>query len=247
MTTDTHFGYRHVPLEDKTKLVESVFRSVAPRYDLMNDLMSLGIHRLWKKFLLTQTQLRPHHAVLDVASGTGDVAQACAREMGKTGKIIATDINPAMLQVGQERAIDAGLLGRIQFIEANAEHLPFEDHEFDRITMAFGLRNVTDKSQALKELCRVLKPGGKCLILEFSHPTVPLLDKLYDAYSFHVIPALGEWVTKDRASYQYLVESIRMHPNQDTLKHMMEEAGFEDVQYFNLSGGIVALHEGRKY
>jgi demethylmenaquinone methyltransferase/2-methoxy-6-polyprenyl-1,4-benzoquinol methylase len=213
----------------------------------MNDLMSVGMHRLWKKFLLTQAQLQPHHAVLDVASGTGDVAQACAREMGKTGKIIATDINPAMLQVGQERAIDAGLLGRIQFIKADAEHLPFEEHEFDRITMAFGLRNVTDKAQALKELYRVLKPGGKCLILEFSHPTLPLLSKLYDAYSFHVIPALGECIAQDRASYQYLVESIRMHPNQETLKNMMEEAGFEDVQYFNLSGGIVALHEGRKY
>jgi len=243
----THFGYKDVPLNEKVKLVADVFRSVAPKYDLMNDVMSFGLHRLWKRFTIAKADLRAGHIVLDVASGTGDLAIAFAKIVGTTGKVIMTDINEAMLQVGRERVEDAGIIGNINCIQANAESLPFQPNYFDCISIAFGLRNVTNKSAALASMYRILKPGGKLLILEFSHPTIPMLNKLYDSYSFHVIPKMGELIANDKASYQYLVESIRMHPDQETLKTMMMQAGFEDVNYFNLSGGIVALHMGYKY
>lgn len=243
----THFGYRNVPTEDKVSLVGEVFRSVASRYDVMNDVMSFGLHRLWKRFALHEAALKPGQTVLDVASGTGDLAIALAKIVGPHGKVVMTDINEAMLAVGRDRMIDAGLLGQIDCVEANAENLPFEDNQFDCITIAFGLRNVTDKLAALRSMYRVLKPGGKLLILEFSQPVTPLLRKAYDLYSFNVIPKLGEFIAKDRASYQYLVESIRMHPDQASLKSHMKEAGYEDVSYHNLTGGIVALHKGWKY
>lgn len=243
----THFGYREVPVEDKSNLVAEVFRSVAPKYDLMNDLMSAGLHRLWKRFTIDQAALRPGQYVLDVASGTGDLAKAFAKKVGSQGKVIMTDINEAMLNVGRDRLADSGIVGNIECVQANAEHLPFADNYFDCVSIAFGLRNVTDKINALQSMYRVLKPGGKLLVLEFSRPTSPLLDKMYDLYSFNVIPKLGEIITNDKESYQYLVESIRMHPNQETLKHMMQDAGFDDVTYHNLSGGIVALHKGYKY
>ena len=243
----THFGYKTVDEQKKSSLVAEVFRSVAPKYDLMNDLMSLGMHRLWKRFTISEAALRPGQRVLDVASGTGDLAKAFAKLVGNTGKVVMTDINDAMLAVGRDRMIDAGILGNIECVQADAEQLPFADNYFDCITIAFGLRNVTHKETALKSMYRVLKPGGKLLILEFSKPVVPLLDKVYDAYSFNVIPKLGELVTNDRDSYQYLVESIRMHPDQKKLAGMMSEAGFEDVTYHNLTGGIVALHKGFKY
>jgi demethylmenaquinone methyltransferase/2-methoxy-6-polyprenyl-1,4-benzoquinol methylase len=243
----THFGYREVPVEEKSNLVAHVFHSVAPNYDLMNDLMSLGMHRLWKRYTIAQAALRKGHYVLDVASGTGDLAKAFAKIVGKHGKVVMTDINEAMLQVGRDRLTDAGIIGNVEYVLANAENLPFADNYFDCITIAFGLRNVTNKTAALRSMYRLLKPGGKLLILEFSHPQSPILSKCYDLYSFNVIPKIGALVAKDRESYQYLVESIRMHPDQETLKAMMLESGFEDVDYFNLSGGIVALHKGYKY
>jgi len=243
----THFGYREIPSEEKAPLVAEVFSSVAPKYDLMNDLMSFGLHRTWKRFTLSQTDLRPGQCVLDVASGTGDLAKGLAKQVGKHGKVIMTDINEAMLSIGRDRLTDQGILGNVECVQADAENLPFADHYFDCVTMAFGLRNVTNKAAALNSLFRVLKPGGKLLILEFSHPQTPVINKLYDFYSFNIIPKLGEWVAQDHSSYQYLVESIRMHPNQETLKAMMLESGFEEVTYYNLSGGIVALHKGYKY
>lgn len=243
----THFGYREVPVEEKSNMVASVFRSVASKYDVMNDLMSLGMHRLWKRFTIQQAALRPGNIVLDVASGTGDLAKAFARIVGKTGHVVMTDINEAMLAVGRDRLADAGIAGNIECVQADAENLPFADNHFDCITIAFGLRNVTDKSAALRSMYRVLKPGGKLLVLEFSHATTPALSKLYEFYSFNIIPKMGELVANDRDSYQYLVESIRMHPDQDTLKNMMTEAGFENTEYFNLTGGIVALHKGYKF
>jgi demethylmenaquinone methyltransferase/2-methoxy-6-polyprenyl-1,4-benzoquinol methylase len=243
----THFGYRNVEREEKSTLVAEVFRSVAPKYDLMNDLMSFGLHRIWKRFTIQQATLRTGQSILDVASGTGDLAKAFVKNIGQNGRVIMTDINEAMLEVGRDRLIDAGYLSNIHFVQADAENLPFKNNYFDCVTIAFGLRNVTNKTDALKSMLRVLKPGGKLLVLEFSHPPIPLLHKIYDAYSFNVIPKLGEMITKDRDSYQYLVESIRKHPDQETLKNMMVEAGFEDVEYFNLSDGIVALHKGWKY
>lgn len=243
----THFGYREVPENEKANLVAEVFRSVAPKYDLMNDLMSLGLHRLWKRFTIAHAGLRSGQLVLDVASGTGDLAREFAKIVGPDGKVFMTDINEAMLQVGRERLEDAGIIGNIECIQANAESLPFADNYFDCITIAFGLRNVTNKTTALKSMYRILKPGGKLLILEFSKPNTEIIKKFYDFYSFNIIPKLGEWVTKDRDSYQYLVESIRMHPDQETLKKMMLESDFEDIQYYNLNGGIVALHKGYKY
>jgi demethylmenaquinone methyltransferase/2-methoxy-6-polyprenyl-1,4-benzoquinol methylase len=213
----------------------------------MNDVMSFGLHRLWKRFTIAQADLRPGQFVLDVASGTGDLAIAFAKIVGKNGKVIMTDINEAMLQVGRERVEDAGIIGNINCIQANAEKLPFQQNYFDCVSIAFGLRNVTDKSAAIQSMYNTLKPGGKLLILEFSHPKTPLVHKLYDYYSFNVIPKMGELIANDKDSYQYLVESIRMHPDQETLKTMMIDAGFEDVEYFNLSGGIVALHKGYKY
>lgn len=243
----THFGYRNVKEEEKVGLVAEVFRSVAPKYDLMNDVMSLGMHRLWKKFTIGQAALRPGQRLLDVASGTGDLARAFAKVVGPTGKVVMTDINEAMLQVGRERLVNAGIIGNVECVLADAEQLPFASNDFDCVTIAFGLRNVTNKLNALKSMYRVLKPGGKLLVLEFSKPTSPLLNKLYDTYSFNIIPKMGEIITQDRESYQYLVESIRMHPDQETLKGLMQEAGFETVSYHNLNGGIVALHKGYKY
>jgi demethylmenaquinone methyltransferase / 2-methoxy-6-polyprenyl-1,4-benzoquinol methylase len=243
----THFGFRKINAEEKSNLVADVFRSVAPKYDVMNDLMSFGLHRLWKRFTLDEASLRPGQTVLDVASGTGDLAKSFAKIVGKRGKVIMTDINEAMLNTGRDRLADAGVVGNVDYVQADAEQLPFADNYFDCVTIAFGLRNVTNKAAALRSLYRVLKPGGKLLILEFSHPTVPIVNQFYDLYSFNVIPKLGEWVANDRTSYQYLVESIRMHPDQETLKAMMLESGLEEVTYFNLSGGIVALHKGYKY
>lgn len=243
----THFGYREVPENEKEGLVANVFRSVAPKYDLMNDVMSLGLHRLWKRFTIEQAAIRPGQCVLDVASGTGDLAIALAKGVGQNGKVIMTDINEAMLEVGRERLADAGIVGNIECIQADAENLPFIANEFDCVTIAFGLRNVTDKTAALRSMYRVLKPGGKLLILEFSHPTMPLIHKCYDFYSFNIIPKMGELITQDRESYQYLVESIRMHPLPTVLAEMMTQAGFEEVNYFNLCAGIVALHKGYKY
>lgn len=252
MTTETnnnktHFGFREVDQPDKSGMVAEVFHSVASKYDVMNDLMSFGMHRLWKRFTIKQAAIRPGQRILDVASGTGDLAKEFARLTGPTGKVVMTDINEAMLAVGRDRLMDAGIAGNVEFSLADAEVLPFADDDFDRVTIAFGLRNVTDKAKALRSMYNVLKPGGKLLVLEFSHPQSPLLNKAYDLYSFNVIPKIGNLVANDSDSYQYLVESIRMHPDQETLKSMMEEAGFEDVEYFNLSGGIVALHQGYKY
>jgi len=241
------FGYREVPLAEKARLVNDVFHSVAPRYDLMNDLMSFGLHRLWKRFTLQQAAIRPGQRVLDVASGTGDLAKAMAQAVGPQGKVVVTDINEAMLAYGRDKLIDAGMMGNTEFVLADAEKLPFADNDFDCVTIAFGLRNVTDKMAALHSMYRVLKPGGKLLVLEFSQPSLSIVQKFYDLYSFHVIPKMGEMILKDRDSYQYLVESIRRHPPQQALKAMMTTCGFEDVEYHNLSGGIVALHEGWKY
>jgi demethylmenaquinone methyltransferase/2-methoxy-6-polyprenyl-1,4-benzoquinol methylase len=242
----THFGYRSVASQDKANLVAQVFRSVAPRYDLMNDVMSLGIHRLWKRITLQEANVRKGQVVLDVAAGTGDLAIGLAKAAGREGQVIMTDINDAMLTVGRDRVIDEGLTD-ISFVQADAECLPFVDNYFDCITMAFGLRNVTNKPAALASLYRILKPGGKLLILEFSHLSIPILSRLYDLYSFHVIPALGQWFAGDKASYQYLVESIRKHPDQESMKNMMSESGFDEVTYFNLNAGIAALHKGYKY
>lgn len=243
----THFGFKEIPRHEKSQRVADVFESVAHKYDLMNDLMSLGMHRLWKKFTLEQSNIRNGQFILDIAGGTGDLAKEFAKKVGKEGLVVLADINDKMLQQGRTRLTDQGLVGNITFIQADAEQLPFPDNYFDCITIAFGLRNVTNKALALNSMYRVLKPGGKCLILEFSKPTLPLFNKIYDKYSFNIIPKLGELICNDRESYQYLVESIRMHPDQEKLKTMMLAAGFEDVDFFNLTGGIVALHKGFKY
>jgi demethylmenaquinone methyltransferase/2-methoxy-6-polyprenyl-1,4-benzoquinol methylase len=243
----THFGFRTVKSDDKSGLVAEVFQSVAPKYDVMNDLMSFGMHRLWKRFTIQQAAIKPGQRILDVASGTGDLAMAFAKLTGPTGKVVMTDINEAMLNTGRDRLLDQGVAGNIECVLADAENLPFADSDFDLVTIAFGLRNVTNKDAALASMYRVLKPGGKLLVLEFSKPVTPLLAKIYDLYSFNVIPKIGGLVANDSASYQYLVESIRMHPDQATMKSMMQTAGFEDVEYFNLCGGIVALHQGFKY
>ena len=240
----THFGYQQIPLADKTRRVGEVFSSVAERYDLMNDLMSLGIHRLWKRFALSQTGLKPGQTALDVAGGTGDLTRGLARQVGETGRVVLADINQAMLEHGRQRLVDAGAAGNVEYVQADAEQLPFPDRNFDCITIAFGLRNVTRKEAALASMYRVLKPGGRLLILEFSKPIVPGLKPLYDLYSFAVLPRLGQVVAGNKASYRYLAESIRMHPDQETLKQMLQAAGFERCDYLNLSGGIVALHQG---
>jgi len=243
----THFGFKEVPVHEKSTLVARVFHSVADRYDLMNDLMSLGLHRLWKKFAIEESGLRVGQSVLDVATGTGDLAFDLTKKVGKQGRVILTDINASMLARGRLRLTDQGIVSNVAFVLADAEYLPFKKDYFDCITIAFGLRNVTDKKKALEAMFRVLKPGGKCLILEFSKPLLPLLKTIYDKYSFHIIPKIGEWIAGDKESYDYLVESIRMHPDQEALKTIMEESHFEDVSYYNLSGGIVALHKGFKY
>lgn len=243
----THFGYQTIAEKEKAKRVADVFRKVAPRYDLMNDLMSLGMHRLWKQKAIQLADIRKGQTVLDLASGTGDLAIKLANKVGETGLVYMTDINEAMLSVGRDRLIDRGILKSVRHLLVDAESIPLQDNSVDRVTIAFGLRNVTRKEIALRDMLRVLKPGGILMVLEFSKPTNPTFASIYDTYSFSLIPKMGEWIVNDKASYQYLVESIRMHPDQDTLKKMMETAGFEDVQYHNLSGGIVAIHTGRKY
>ncbi len=240
----THFGFEQVAHADKAGRVRGVFDSVADKYDVMNDLMSFGIHRAWKRFTISQARVRPGHQVLDLASGTGDLAGAMLPKVGKRGLVVSSDINAAMLHNGRDRLLDQGLVGNLYFAQADAEALPFTDESFDCITMAFGLRNVTDKARALASMYRVLKPGGKVLVLEFSHPTAPALKPIYDLYSFKVLPKIGELVAGDSESYRYLAESIRMHPDQDTLLGMFEDAGFERCTYHNLTGGIVALHRG---
>ena len=244
----THFGYREIPRAEKQGRVGAVFDSVADHYDLMNDVMSFGIHHLWKRFTLEMCALRAGHRVLDLAGGTGDLAVKQAQRVGESGQVVLADINASMLQRGRDRVIDAGLLGRIDSIQVNAESLPFADNSFDCITIAFGLRNVTDKARALASMQRVLKSGGRLCVLEFSRPLYPGLKKLYDLYSFQILPRLGEIIAGDRASYQYLAESIRMHPDQQALREiMLEQGGFDEVEVHNLSGGIVALHRAIKY
>jgi demethylmenaquinone methyltransferase/2-methoxy-6-polyprenyl-1,4-benzoquinol methylase len=242
----THFGYRDVPESEKHRLVGDVFRSVASKYDVMNDLMSMGVHRLWKRFAIDQTGVRPGQRVLDLAGGTGDLAIAMSKRMKGDGELVLADINEAMLGVGRDRLLDKGIAGQVEFVQANAEELPFPDNHFDLVTMAFGLRNVTHKQRALESIFRVLKPGGRLLVLEFSKPVAPGLDKIYDAYSFSILPKLGKYVANDEESYRYLAESIRKHPDQETLKEMMSRAGFGRVDYFNLTGGVVALHKAFK-
>ena len=241
------FGYEKVSPEEKTARVRGVFDSVADNYDLMNDLMSGGLHRLWKRFALAQTGLRPGQCALDVASGTGDLGAGLARQVGKQGLAVLTDINREMLSRGRDRLIDRGLAANVRFVIANAEALPFPDRSFDCVTIGFGLRNVTDKPAALAAMRRVLKPGGRLLVLEFSKPTLEILKPAYDAYSFNVLPRLGGVIAGDAASYRYLAESIRMHPDQETLAGMMREAGFDDARWHNLAGGVVALHVGVVY
>jgi demethylmenaquinone methyltransferase/2-methoxy-6-polyprenyl-1,4-benzoquinol methylase len=241
----THFGFATVDVRDKAKRVKGVFDSVSERYDLMNDLMSGGLHRWWKRFAVERAGLRPGHVALDLAGGSGDLALAFARRVGEKGYVVLADINAAMLAKGRSRLIDAGVAGNLALAQLDAEQLPFADASFDCVTIAFGLRNVTDKEKALESMQRVLKPGGKLLILEFSRPK-EAIQPVYDWYSFSALPALGKFVAKDEASYRYLAESIRMHPDQQTLLGMMEAAGFEHCRYHNLSGGIVALHVGYK-
>ncbi len=243
----TDFGFQRVRRSDKARRVRGVFDSVADRYDLMNDLMSGGAHRLWKRFTLELTQLRPGQRALDVAAGTGDLAAGLADRVGPGGLVVVTDVNGAMLSRGRDRLLDSGRAGTLAYVQANAERLPFADASFHCVTIGFGLRNVTDKSSALAAMRRVLKPGGQLIVLEFSHPVLPGLRPLYDAYSFHVLPLLGRFVARDEASYRYLAESIRMHPTQEHLLELMRAAGLEDCRYHNLSGGIVAVHRGYKY
>ena len=243
MSKETHFGYQSVPEDEKTKRVGDVFRSVAPSYDLMNDLMSLGLHRLWKRFAIEMSGVRAGSRVLDVASGSGDLAAAFARRVGPEGQVWMTDINGAMLAVGRDKMIDAGFSPPLALCDA--EHLPFPADSFDCVSVAFGLRNMTHKEAALAEMARVCRPGGRVIVLEFSKPWKPL-QGAYDAYSFGVLPRIGKYVARDEAAYRYLAESIRMHPDQDTLKAMMEGAGLAKVEYFNLAAGVVALHRGWK-
>lgn len=243
---ETHFGYQTVNKAEKQARVADVFTSVAKKYDIMNDLMSFGIHRLWKRYAISLSGVRAGQHVLDIAGGTGDLAKVFSREVGKSGHVVLSDINAAMLEVGRERLINAGC-NNVDFILANAETLaPFEDNSFDLVTISFGLRNVTDKEAALRAMYRVLKPGGRLLILEFSKPIFEPLSKAYDLYSFTALPLMGKLVANDSESYQYLAESIRMHPDQQTLKQMMEDAGFENCDYHNLTAGIVAVHRGFK-
>jgi demethylmenaquinone methyltransferase/2-methoxy-6-polyprenyl-1,4-benzoquinol methylase len=241
----THFGYQTVPSEEKASHVRDVFDSVASKYDIMNDLMSVGLHRLWKRYTIDQAAVKPGHVVLDLAGGTGDLARRFAPVVGSTGRVILADINHSMLLEGRKRLIDAGVSSNLAITQVDAEQLPFANGTFDCISIAFGLRNVTDKPAALRSMLRTLKPGGKVLVLEFSKPP-EVLKPAYDLYSFKVLPAIGKLVANDESSYQYLAESIRMHPDQETLLAMMQDAGFERCRYHNLAGGIVALHVGYK-
>ncbi len=243
---NTHFGYRTVDSGEKAGLVRGVFDSVASKYDLMNDLMSFGVHRLWKRFAVELAGVRPGQQVLDLASGTGDLADRFADLVGPAGLVLMTDINAAMLGVGRDRMVDRGHAGNVGYVQVDAEVLPFPDASLDLITIAFGLRNVTDKGRALASMYRALRPGGRALVLEFSKPVNRPLEKLYDIYSFHILPRMGAMVARDEDSYRYLAESIRMHPDQETLRVMMEQAGFENCDVHNLTGGIVAVHRGFK-
>lgn len=242
----THFGYKTVATEEKQAMVADVFHSVAAKYDLMNDLMSFGVHRLWKRFTIDMSGIRPGNRVLDLAGGTGDLTRKFSKIVGPTGQVILADINSSMLNVGRDRLTDQGYVGNIEYVQANAEALPFEDNSFDVITIAFGLRNVTDKDAALRSMTRCLKPGGRLLVLEFSKPTNALMSKAYDLYSFAALPMMGKLVANDAESYKYLAESIRMHPDQETLKGMMEDAGLARCSYHNMTSGVVALHRGIK-
>jgi len=242
----THFGYKTVNVEQKAGKVADVFHSVASNYDLMNDLMSAGVHRLWKRMTIEMSGVRPGNKVLDIAGGTGDLAAKFSPIVGTDGYVVLADINDSMLKVGRDRLMDIGVVGNVKFSQADAQHLPFPDNTFDIITIAFGLRNVTDKDLALKSMLRVLKPGGRLLILEFSKPGNPLLSKIYDTYSFSILPKLGKLFADDADSYQYLAESIRMHPDQKTLISMMDDAGFANTDFHNMTGGVVALHRGVK-
>lgn len=242
----THFGFRDVPESQKAEKVAEVFHSVAARYDIMNDVLSGGMHRLWKRFTIELSGVRRGNKVLDIAGGTGDLARKFSSLVGPEGEVVLADINASMLKVGRDRLLDKGVANNISFVQADAEKLPFPDNHFDVVTIAFGLRNVTHKEDALRSMLRVLKPGGRLLVLEFSKPSNPLLSKFYDAYSFKFMPFAGKLITDDAESYRYLAESIRMHPDQDTLKAMMSDAGFERVTFHNMTGGIVALHRGIK-
>lgn len=242
----THFGYKTVNAQEKAGKVADVFHSVASKYDIMNDVMSMGIHRIWKRLTIESSGVRPGHKVLDIAGGTGDLTMQFSKRVGDAGQVILADINSSMLNVGRDRLIDRGYGHNIDFVQANAECLPFPDNYFNCISIAFGLRNVTDKDKALRSMTRVLKPGGRLLVLEFSKPVNPILSDVYDKYSFSAIPFMGKLITNDSESYQYLAESIRMHPDQETLKRMMENAGLVNCKYNNMTGGIVALHTGIK-
>jgi demethylmenaquinone methyltransferase/2-methoxy-6-polyprenyl-1,4-benzoquinol methylase len=244
----TDFGFEEIPAAEKQGRVGAVFTSVAQKYDLMNDVMSFGVHHLWKRFTLEMCGLRPGHKVLDLAGGTGDLALKEAQMVGESGQVVLADINAAMLQRGRDRVIDSGFVNRVEAVQCNAEMLPFADNHFDCITIAFGLRNVTDKAAALASMQRVLKPGGRLCVLEFSKPVYEPLEKLYDFYSFKLLPRMGKLIARDRDSYQYLAESIRVHPDQLALKQIiLEQGGFDEVEVHNLSGGIVALHRAFKY
>ena len=242
----THFGYQTVPMANKAQRVADVFHSVADKYDLMNDLMSVGIHRVWKRITIEMSAVRTGHKVLDIAGGTGDLAAKFATRVGPEGTVVLADINDSMLRVGRDRLLDRGIVENVRFAQADAQQLPFPDNSFDLVSIAFGLRNVTDKDLALRSMLRVLKPGGRLLILEFSKPQNPLVEKLYDGYSFNLLPKLGKLFARDETSYRYLAESIRMHPDQQTLQSMLDSAGFVNTDYHNMSAGIVALHRGIK-
>lgn len=244
---NTHFGYKTVEADKKADLVAGVFHSVAAKYDIMNDVMSFGIHRFWKRYTIEMSGARPGMKVLDLAGGTGDLTAKFSHLVGDKGEVVLADINDSMLKVGRTKLRDRGIVNNVSYVQANAEALPFPDNHFDIITIAFGLRNVTDKDAALRSMNRVLKPGGKLLVLEFSRPQHDIMRKVYDLYSFKILPKMGELITKDADSYEYLAESIRMHPDQDTLKQMMVDAGFEQVDYTNMTDGIVALHRGYKF
>lgn len=243
----THFGFKTVEEDKKVELVADVFHSVATKYDIMNDILSLGIHRIWKRFTIDCSGARAGQKVLDLAGGTGDLTAKFSRIVGTKGEVVLADINDSMLKVGRSKLRDKGIEGNVNYVQANAEELPFPDNHFDIVTIAFGLRNVTNKDKALASIFRVLKPGGRLLVLEFSKPIYNPVEKFYDFYSFNILPKLGKLIANDSESYQYLAESIRMHPDQETLKEMMQEVGFEGCEYFNLSAGIVALHRGYKY
>ncbi|NIG62928.1 MAG: bifunctional demethylmenaquinone methyltransferase/2-methoxy-6-polyprenyl-1,4-benzoquinol methylase UbiE [Serratia symbiotica] len=243
----TDFGFRTVARDEKQAMVADVFHSVAAKYDVMNDLISFGLHRIWKRFTIDYSGVRSGQRVLDLAGGTGDLAAKFSGMVGEPGLVVLADINDSMLKVGRDKLRDRGIVSNVSYVQANAEALPFPDNYFDCITIAFGMRNVTEKGKALRSMFRVLKPGGRLLVLEFSKPRLAPLNKAYDAYSFHVLPKIGALVVKDPDSYHYLAESIRMHPDQETLKGMMVNAGFDNVTYFNLTGGIVALHRGFKF